>query len=218
MAGDSVDPYLVHFRRFLDVEVLLRPLHRVTGIYGTETETEKGKEIETGIGHDTLHRPGAVQFTKEGDRWDGILTDLVPYRVHAHLYVALLQGVLVLLGVHQVMREEARGIAVEGQGVGVLTLWHQAVQGVVLTAAVVRVLILTRQDPLGVEPGHCDRAEVGVEKILGTVGLEAVVHYKSAASQGKLLLSPVFELHEIVPSCVVYESNANVTIMHAVYR
>lgn len=184
MVGDSVDPYPVHFRRFLDVGVLLRPLHRVTGIYETETETEKGKEIETGTGHDTPHRPGAVQFTKEGDRRDGILTDLVPYHVHAHLYVVLLQGVLVLLGVHQVMREEARGIAVEGQEVGVLTLWHQAVQGVVLTAAVVRVLILTHQDPLGVEPGHYDRAEVGVEKILETVGLEAVVHYKSAASQG----------------------------------
>lgn len=84
---------------------------------------------------------------------------------------------MVLRDVHQATREGERGI-VEGRGVEVLIHWHQAAQGVVPTAAVAHVLILTRRDPLGVEPGHFDRAGAGAGMTSGIAGLEAVVLHK----------------------------------------
>lgn len=167
---------LVRFHHFLAAEVLPHPLHRAIEIFVTETDTGQGILL-LGVAH-TMK--GGVVPQEE------ILIDPVRSRVRVHLYVEALQGVLALPDVHQATREEERGI-VEGRGV--LIRWRRAVQGVALIAGVVHVLILTRQDPLGVEPDHCTRAGAGVGMTSGTAGLEAVVLHKCAIPRGVAIIS-----------------------------
>jgi len=98
-------------------------------------------------------------------------------------------------------RRATRGVApdivAEGREAEVRIRWLPAVQGVVLTRAVVPAHTLTRRDRRGAEAGRPGRAGAGVAMTSETAGLGAVAHHKGQKTAMSVALTCVFLLFSV---------------------